>query len=87
MSRSRSRKAKRFRRLKDTLRDAVRRARTADKKAAEKPFVKPGDGELAKLLRNIHRSDVRVWYVARVIRCTEEERAMIAKIVAPHLAG
>lgn len=87
MSRSRTRAAKRCRRLKNALREAIRKARNADANAARMPFVKPGDGELARLLRNIERSDICVWYVARIIRCTEEEKAMIAKIVAPDLAG
>jgi hypothetical protein len=85
VSRSRSRAAKRFRRYQDALRYAVRYARNAEASASRMRFLKPAAAALEKLLRDIDRSDICVWDVARAIQCTEEEEAMIAKIVAPHL--
>jgi hypothetical protein len=87
MSRSRSRETHQRRRLEDRLREAVRRARKADAKAAQAHPAMPGHGELWQLLCDIERSGHCVWDVARAIRCTEDEKAMIAQAVAPHLAG
>jgi hypothetical protein len=42
---------------------------------------------LWELLRDIERSSLCVWDVARAIDCTEDELAMIAQVVAPHLAN
>jgi hypothetical protein len=85
MSTSRSRKAKRFQRFQEALRQGIRHARNAANKAVRRRLVKPAYAALEKLLRDIERSDICVWAVARAIQCTEEEEAMIAKIVAPHL--
>lgn len=87
MSRSRSRQTFRRRRLEDGLREAIRGARTADAKAGKALPVKPGHGELWRLLRDIERGGLRVWDVARVVRCTEDEKAMIAQAVGPRLAA
>ena len=73
--------------MEDDLREVVRQARNADAKAAESYRVTPGHGALWRLLRDLIRSGRTVWSVARAIRCTEDEKAMIAQVVAPHLAG
>jgi hypothetical protein len=88
MSRSKSRKCRRLRRLEE----AVAWAMETDAVAASRPHVTPGDGELARLLRDIEGSGRRVWEVAEVLgTMTAEERAMIhamiAQVVAPRLAG
>lgn len=87
MSRSKSRARQRRQRLEAALREAVRTARTADTKASQSRHVTHEHGALWQLLRTIERSKQCVWDVVRVIRCTEDERAMIAQAVAPHLAG
>ena len=87
MSRSRSRETHRRRRLEDGLREAVHRARTADSKAAKTHPARHGHGELWQLLCDIERSGLCVWDVARAMRCSKDETAMIAQAVAPHLAG
>lgn len=87
MSRSRSRARQRRQRWEAALRAAVIRARNADVEAVQAPDLTPGHGELWKLFCDIERAGLRVWDVARAIACTEDERAMIAQAVAPHLAG
>ena len=87
MSRSRSRAHKCRQRLEAGLREAVFRARAADAEAADTPSPTPGNGALWKLLSDIERSSLCVWDVARAVACTEDELAMIALAVAPHLAG
>ena len=87
MSRSRSRQTFRRRRLEDGLREAIRRARNADAKAAKALPASPGHGELWRLLCDIERGGLCVWDVARAVHCTEDETAMIARAVAPRLAG
>ncbi|HEY7327641.1 MAG TPA: hypothetical protein VH592_08380 [Gemmataceae bacterium] len=87
MSRTRSRARKRRRRLEDGLREAIHQARNADAKASQSLNVTPGHGALWQLLCDIERSGLCVWDVARAIRCTEEEKVMIAQAVAPSLAG
>jgi hypothetical protein len=87
MSRSRSRACKRRRRLEDGLREMVESARNADAKAARASAAPPGHGELWALLRRIEQSGLCVWDLARAIRCTDDEMAMIAQVVAPALAG
>ena len=87
MSRSRSRACQRRRRLEAGLREAVKRARTSDAAGANTPTETRENGALWKLLRDIERSNLCVWDVARAIQCTEDELAMIAQIVAPHLAA
>jgi hypothetical protein len=86
-SRSSTRARKRRRRLLDRLREAVLKARDADAKAALAQPLTPGHGELWQLLCDIVRSNLCVWDVARAIHCTEDEVAMIAQALAPHLAG
>ena len=87
MSRSRSRARQRRQRWEAALRAAVIRARNADARAVQAPDLTPGHGELWKLFCDIERAGLRVWDVARVIACTEDERVMIAQAIAPHLAG
>ncbi len=87
MSRSRSRARQRRQRLVSGLREAVIQARNADAEAAQSPAVKPGNGELYRVLCDIERAGLFVWGVADAIHCTEDERAMIAQVVAPALAG
>jgi hypothetical protein len=87
MSRSRNRARHRRKRLETGLREAVIRARKADSEAAHARVVTPGKGELWRLFRDLERADLQVWNVARAIHCTEDEKAMIAKAVAPDLAG
>jgi len=87
MSRSRSRETHRRRHLEAGLREAVRKARNADKKAATVLPVTPGHGELWRLLCDIERAGLRLWDVARAVRFDEDERAMLAQAVASHLAA
>lgn len=84
MSNSRSRACKRRKRLEAGLREAFIRARTIDADGVKTLTGRRDNGELWKLLRDIERSGLCVWKVARAIRCTEDELAMIAQAV---LAG
>lgn len=78
-------------RAESDLHEAVHRARRVDDKAALTNRVmhhpRPGHGALYRLLRDLDRTDQRLWALADAIGCTEEEKAMIAQIVAPDLAG
>jgi hypothetical protein len=85
MPRSRTRARQRRQRLEADLREAVASARNADAKALETLPITPGGGEFWQLLRRIDRSDLCVWDIARAIHCTDDEMAMIAQAVAPHL--
>ncbi len=85
MSRSRSRGRHRRQRMEAALREAIERARSADARGADSPSEKPDNGQLWELLVAIERSGLQVWDVARAIRCSEDELAMIAQVVAPHL--
>jgi hypothetical protein len=87
MSRSRSRSRQRRRRLEAGLREAVAEAREADARAARGVPGTHGHGKLWQLLQDIERSGLCVWDVAKAIECSEDERAMIAQVVAPALAG
>jgi hypothetical protein len=87
MSRSRSRERQRRQRLETALRESVVRARNADAEAVKVGPVTAGHGELWQLFLDIERSGVSVWEIARVMRCTEDEIAMITQVVAPRLAG
>ena len=87
MPRTRSRASRLRRRIVASLREVIRKARN-DANAPRRRQAPPQDnGALWQLLRDINRSPLCVWDVARDVKCTEEERAMIAQVVAPHLAG
>jgi hypothetical protein len=87
MSRSRNRARRRGQRLEVGLREAITRARNADTLAVKASQLTAVHGELWQLLCDIERSGFRVWEVARAVRCSEDEMAMIAQVVAPALAG
>jgi hypothetical protein len=87
MSRSRSRACKRFKRLEASLCEAVTEARSADAKAAKSLPVTSGHGALWNVLKEIERSNLRVWQIVEAIQCSEDEIAMIMQVVAPDLAG
>jgi hypothetical protein len=70
-----------------SLREAVMAARSADANPGSCEVVLRRKSELERLLREIERSDDCVWRIVKVIDCSEDERAMIAQIVAPALAG
>jgi hypothetical protein len=61
-----------------------------EKACAEFAMKRDNPEALVALLRRLSESDVSVWAVARSAArdkpLDEEERAMIAEIVAPHLA-
>ncbi len=98
MSRSRNRACKRRRRLKNEIREVLRQAREYGERMAirqaqaarsQRLLPKPrfDNGPLYCLLRDLERSGVCVWRLAKDIDCNEDEMAMIAQVVAPHLAG
>lgn len=91
MSRAETSARKRRQRMENDLREVVRQARNADAKSVRanrfKPYPQPGHGALWRLLRDLERSHQRLWPLADAIGCTEEEKAMIAQVIAPHLAG
>jgi hypothetical protein len=66
---------------------AVRQARTADENGAKILSGSREDGELARLVRHIERTDGCVWAVARAVKCTPDETMMLAQIVNPKLAA
>jgi hypothetical protein len=63
----------------------LEQARIEFERKREKPAA------LAAFLRRLQKSDVSIWSVARLVATDnpldESELAMIAQIVAPHLAG
>lgn len=87
MSRTINRARQRRRRLEESLREAIIRARDADARAAQEHVPTPGNGEFWRLLKELDRRDLRLWDVAGAVACTDEEKAMIAQAVDPYLAG